>query len=204
MRLKLAVAIASMLTASLFVFVLLCLLGAERTKVSAGAGTVRYVACEGNCGSAVPCYSTIQAAVDASSAGDEIRVAAGTYTDLHMRPRVDVTTSGAVTQVVYISKTITLRGGYLSTNDFADPPDGQGNRTILDAQGHGRGLYITGNISPTIENLEIKNGVSVSQGARHRGGRMLAAECTLLLPPLPCATTAFTAIVVLIVVGEYT
>jgi hypothetical protein len=42
--------------------------------------------------------------VDAASSGDEIRVATGTYTDIHQR--------AGITQVVYITKTVTVRGGY--------------------------------------------------------------------------------------------
>jgi hypothetical protein len=109
-------------------------------------------------------YATIQAAVDAARKGDVIKVAAGTYTDLNVRPRHDVTTTGTVTQVLYISKTVTVRGGYTTTNGFADPPDPLANPTTLDAGGGGRVLYITGAISPTVEGLRITGGNDHGQG----------------------------------------
>ncbi len=75
-------------------------------------------------------YASIQAAVDAAATGDVIKVAAGTYTTVTMRPRNDITTTGDVTQVVYLTKTVTIRGGYTTTNSFADPPDPVANPTI--------------------------------------------------------------------------
>jgi hypothetical protein len=81
--------------------------------------------------------------------GDEILVAAGTYTGVNVCPRNDFITIGVVTQVVYISKTVTTRGGYTTTNWTTPYPITQ--PTTLDAQGQGRVLYITGDISPTIE-----------------------------------------------------
>ena len=105
--------IISALSGVLFAFALFCLLAGERAQAHAEANTVRYVASGGDCGGAMPCYATVQAAVDAACAGDEIRAAAGTYTDLSVRPRADGALTDVVTQVVYISQTITLRGGYL-------------------------------------------------------------------------------------------
>jgi len=64
--------------------------------------------------------------------------------------------------VVYISKTITIRGGYTTTNWTT--PDPEANPTTLNAQGRGRVLYITGNISPTIEGLCITNGDATGLG----------------------------------------
>jgi len=83
-------------------------------------------------------------------------VAAGTYTDVHVRPRNDVTTTGLVTQVVYISKTLTIQGGYTTTNWTTPSPDV--NPTTLDAQRQGRVIYITGYIQPIIEGLRITGG----------------------------------------------
>ena len=113
-------------------------------------GDTRYVSPDGadtgnNCANSnTPC-ATIQHAVDQASNRDIIEVAAGTYTDLSVRPRADVTTTGVVTQVVYISKTVTIRGGYTTSNWVT--PNPEANPTILDAQGRGRVLYITGNPS---------------------------------------------------------
>jgi hypothetical protein len=101
----------------------------------------------GNCSTPVSACLTIQYAVDQASEGDEIRVASGSYTGVSVRPRADVTTTGVVTQVVYISKTVAIRGGYTTTNNFADPPDPVANPTTLDAQKQGRVLYITGDPS---------------------------------------------------------
>jgi hypothetical protein len=79
-----------------------------------------------------PC-ATVQYAVDQSASGDEIRVAAGTYTGVFTRAGYNTKT---VTQSVYISKSITIRGGYTTTNWAISNPIA--NPTNLDAQGAGR------------------------------------------------------------------
>ena len=133
-----------------------------QARVSAAPVTqIRYVATTGsdvgnNCAdSGLPCATT-QRAIDIAADSDEIRIAAGTYTDLNVRPRADVTTTGVVTQIVYLSKTVTLRGGYTTTNWLVSDP--ANNSTVLDAQAQGRAIYVTGNISPTIEGLRLTNG----------------------------------------------
>jgi len=108
-----------------------------------------------------PCYTTVQAAVDAADAPtDVIKVAAGTYTGVSNR--------GGLAQVVYISKTVTIRGGY--TTAFTDPPNPDTNPTTLDAQEQGRVIYITGTISPTLEGLHITGGRATGLGG-HPWGR---------------------------------
>jgi len=134
----------------------LVLLAGWITPVRADPASVLYVAPGGSCNGIAPCYGSVQAAVDAAAPSDEIRVAAGIYTDVHVRPRHDITTTGVVTQVVCISKTVTVRGGYTTTNWTVSDPEAQ--PTTLDAQGQGRVLYITGDISPTIEGLRITGG----------------------------------------------
>ena len=93
-------------------------------------------------------YSVIQDAVDAAADGDVIKVAAGTYDD--------VNNYSDLAQVVYINKSVTIRGGY--TTAFTEPPDPVANPTTLDAKGLGRVIYIEGNVSPTIEGLQITGG----------------------------------------------
>ena len=96
-------------------------------------------------------YSSVQTAVDVANTGDVIKVAQGDYTDIHVR--------AGITQVVYISKTVTVRGGYTTSdwntsNPIAHP-------TTLDAQGQGRVLVIVGDISPNIEGLRLTGGVTL-------------------------------------------
>lgn len=89
----------------------------QSTPMQAGATSYTYkqtssvitVCLSGGCD-----YTNIQDAVDAAGELDLIKVAAGAYTSLHVRPRKDITTTGVVTQVVYISKTVTIQGGYTS------------------------------------------------------------------------------------------
>ena len=126
---------------------LLWLLGGDFPTVRAQGGDgipIYYVAPGGNCGVGSPCYSTVQAAVDAADdPSDVIKVAAGTYTD--------VNSYGGLAQVVYVDKTVTIRGGY-TTTDW-NTPDPDANPTMLDAQRQGRVLYIIGDTTPTIEGV---------------------------------------------------
>lgn len=127
-----------------------------------------------NCtGVPAPCYTTVQAAVDAAAPGEIIKVAAGTYTGVSFR--------ASVTQVVYISKSVTIRGGY--THAFTEPPDPQANPTTLDAQGQGQVIYITGKISPTIEGLRITGGRGTVKGGSlgSYGGGIFVSEATALI-----------------------
>ena len=115
----------------------------------------RYVTTRGNDGggtssctnSSWPCL-TVQQAVNVATDGDEIRVATGVYTSVQAHT--------GVTQVVYINKTVTLRGGYTTTNWTTSYPLTQ--PTTLDAQGLGRVVYITGDISPTLGGFIIAHG----------------------------------------------
>ncbi|MBN1876700.1 MAG: right-handed parallel beta-helix repeat-containing protein [Anaerolineae bacterium] len=121
---------------------------------------VHYVAPNGICDGVVPCYDSIQDAVDAAQPGDEVHIASGTYTGVNQY--------GGLRQLVYISKTITLRGGY-SAEDWEQTlvlsvP------TILNAEQDGRGIYITGEITTTIENLNIINSSASGMAGSPRFG----------------------------------
>jgi predicted outer membrane repeat protein len=154
---------------------------AGMVEAQSGTGILR-VATDGEdvagCGSvATPCR-TIQYAVDLAQPGDEVRVAAGTYDDVHARltfagyPGPGYPGPSVVTQVVYISKTVTLQGGYSTANGFADPPDPANNRTTLDGRGQGRAVAIFGDptgdpgpmIAPTVSGFRITGGDATGLG----------------------------------------
>ena len=122
---------------------------ATPVAVPAGpAAGVLYVAPGGQCGAAAPCYDSVQAAVDAANPGDEIRVAAGAYTGVEAR--------AGITQTVYISKTVTVRGGYTAGNwDSADPV---AHPTRLDAQGQGRVVVVHDAPRVTLDGLHLTGG----------------------------------------------
>jgi fibronectin-binding autotransporter adhesin len=115
-----------------------------------------YVASDGDCNGMSPCFSSIQAAVDAVDDPDDvIKVASGTYTDMQTQSSLNTSTFTA-TQMVAITKSLTLRGGY-DTADWT-VSDLSANPTTLDVQGLGRAIVITGPITVTIESLRITGG----------------------------------------------
>ncbi len=142
-----------------------------------------YVAPGGNCGSATPCFASIQEAVDAADHSDDVvKVAAGTYTGVQGRPSPPgYLGTSVITQVVYVSKTVTVQGGYTAANwDTADP---EANPATLNAQGMGRVLYITGDITPTIEGLLVAGGDASGQSGgplgHDAGGGMYVYTATI-------------------------
>ncbi len=138
---------------------LLWLLTSQSTAAQADP-IARFVATNGDdandCSSIEQHCRTVQRAIDIANPLDEIRVAIGTYTD----------TAGTVAD---IDKTVTLLGGW--DDDFGARAPGL-NPTILDAQSAGRVVYISGDISPTVDGFTITGGDAsdAPHYADHGGG----------------------------------
>jgi uncharacterized repeat protein (TIGR01451 family) len=171
----LALAIALLTMAGLLGLVI-----SASSKTACAQGTIHYVASGGNCGGASPCYSIVQDAVDAAQPGDEIRIAAGTYTDINNQ--------GGLAQVVYIDKDLTLRGGYTTTDWTTPDPDA--NRTELNANALGRVMFITGpDVDVTVEGLRLTYGNASGLGGQPNppfsdqdaGGGLYVLEATVTL-----------------------
>jgi hypothetical protein len=158
---RIILAASSLLAAIVLLLTLQCILGIVMTTTAQAQpdATTRYVASTGNdssntcTNSSMPC-KTVQHAVDQAQPGDDIRVATGVYTGVQAR--------AGITQVVYISKTVTVRGGYTTTNWTA--PNSEANLTTLDAQGLGRVLVVSGTITVAAEGLHITGGNATGLG----------------------------------------
>ena len=142
----------------------------------ASTPTSRYVAAGGSdttdcTNPSLPC-GTVQYAVDQADPGDLIKMAAGSYASVNNR--------GGLSQVVYISKTLTLRGGY-DTN-FLYPSDPDDRPTILDAEGQGRVVFATGStVSITLDGLRLTDGDAYGLLPADSGGGLCAEDVYYVL-----------------------
>ncbi len=99
---------------------------------SGRAASTLYVDSSGTCGGKSPCYTHPQLAVDAAAPGDVIKVnAAGIYTRTYNRNGHE--------QIIHISKTLTLIGGY---NPSFTEPVSPSMKVSLSPPPFVRGVYI--------------------------------------------------------------
>jgi fibronectin-binding autotransporter adhesin len=96
-------------------------------------------------------FTTIQDAVSVANAGDEIRIASGTYT----------VASGTV---VTLTQSVTLTGGFAGGASGWGTP-GLPTDTVIDGQGLGFGIVVQGSVTPTVQVLTVNHGgIQNSQG----------------------------------------
>jgi len=104
------------------------------------------------CASGCP-YTIIQDAIDAAEPGDSIQIAAGTYSDMN--------SLGGLSQIAYITKSLTLRGGYSPDFSTWDPAT---YITTLDAALAGRTIYASGHTELTLVGLHLTHGNATGLG----------------------------------------
>lgn len=102
-------------------------------------------------------HTSVADAVASAETGDMIKVAAGTYTMSDTVGLQSADLSQTVQDMVVISQSLVLRGGY--TTDNWNIPDTENNVATLDAQGAGRVIRVTGGVTNVIvDGLRIANG----------------------------------------------
>jgi len=148
--------------------------------VAQAQGTTRYVSSvtgsdAGDCTDpSAPC-KTIQYAVDRASNGDEIWIAT---LDVDISGFSPITTTarytGTAGNVIELTKTLTLRGGYVYAHSPLSSSWTPGSvPATVDGEGARRPLYVSGNVTPTLELLSFVNGHA------DRGGNVYAEDATL-------------------------
>ena len=137
--------------------------------------TTRYLAPtgtnSGDCTSASNPCQTIQYAVDQSTAGDELRLAEGTYSS--------VISLNGHNQMAWIDKSLGLYGGYTAAFTSRSP---ETTPTILDAAAQGRVIYASGAITLTLDGLQMIHGTTTGDPAWFmHGGAVYAAGTNLIV-----------------------
>jgi uncharacterized repeat protein (TIGR01451 family) len=130
--------------------------------------------CHARVNGSLPEYSTVQAAVDAAGPNGQVWIA-GTCGGAFERT--------GKRQQVYLTKSLTLRGGY-STDFSTWNPDAY--PTILDADGQGRVVYVEGPVNVTAEALSLTGGDATGLGGLpddfgDAGGGLFAITATVTL-----------------------
>jgi parallel beta-helix repeat protein len=111
----------------------------------------------------------VQYAVDRATAGDEVLVATGVYTGVQAR--------AGISQVVYISKTVAVRGGYRPDFGAWDP---EIYSTTVDAEDQGRVIFASGpGITLTLEGLRLTGGTAM--GPNEGGGGLYLSTASLFV-----------------------
>lgn len=131
--------------------------------------TVRHVATTGSdagdCSEpAAPCR-TIRYALHQANPLDEVWVATGTY-------------AGPATPIVVLDKTVTLLGGWAIDFSQRDPAN---YPTTLNAQGNGRVMQISGEVSPTIDGFVITGGDATIGIDAGKGGGIYSQNASPLI-----------------------
>jgi parallel beta-helix repeat protein len=92
----------------------------------------------GDCSNSFSPCGSLQYAIDQAEPGYEIRLSEGSYTGVHSRPApAGYDGPSVITQVAYISKSLTIAGGY--SNDFSTN-NPEVFISIIDAEANGRAL----------------------------------------------------------------
>jgi parallel beta-helix repeat protein len=158
---------AILMAAAAAILLMVLLNGPAPAHASLVAAT-RHVAITGDdeggsntCTSVVTPCRTVQHAVDVATGGDEILVATGVYT------------ANGQAQVIYVDETVSIRGGYTTTDWTCNPISFP---TTLDAEGQGRVVFIAGNVTSTLEGLRITSGA-----VNGNGGGIYVGDAHLVL-----------------------
>jgi uncharacterized repeat protein (TIGR01451 family) len=114
-------------------------------------------------------FVNLQAAVDAAPENSTLRVA-GTCGGSERR-------AGTV-QTLYLSKTLTIQGGYDVMDGLNGPPDPAAYTTTLNAGGQGSVVLISGDVAPTLEGLHITGGAPITDSVGG-GVRVVNAAATI-------------------------
>ncbi len=148
--------------------------GPSVARAQGGTGTIR-VAPSGSddigCGAETNPCQTIQYAIN-QSGGDEIWIATFEVSGTALPPVVYTTTArytGNGANVIELTRSLTLRGGYVYYH--VNTLTGTVTRwqpglipALVDGENARRGLYISGNITPTVRRLAFVNGQAAQGG----------------------------------------
>ncbi len=113
--------------------------------------------CFARIGDAGQVYTDVQIAVNTATAGAEVRVAG-----LCQGTAACDVDGATISQTVYISKALSLHGGYTLTNWTT--PSAQ---STLDALGEGRAVYITNTSAITVDGFTIRGGQAITGGGMY-------------------------------------